>query len=237
MTTEIATQHQVVSQDEWIAAGNALLKKEKEFTKARDALSAARKEMPWVKVDTNYVFEGPDGPVSLSDLFDGKSQLIVYHMMYGPTWDEGCPGCSFVCDHLDSARQHFEHHDVAYVAISRAPLDVYEGFKKRMGWDFRWVSSAKNSFNYDFGVSYRKEDYDKGPVLHNFVMQKLSSGEQPGLSVFTKDAEGNIYRTYSTYERGLDLLIGAYNYLDLTPKGRNESGPMSWVNFHDQYKD
>ncbi|AIE84463.1 DUF899 domain-containing protein [Fimbriimonas ginsengisoli] len=237
MTTEAPAQHQVVSLSEWIAAGKDLLQKEKEFTRARDALSAARRDLPWVKVESDYVFEGPDGPVSLSELFDGRSQLIVYHYMYAPGWDEGCIGCSFVCDHVDSARQHFEHHDVAYVAVSRAPLAEFQEFKKRMGWSFRWVSSAKNSFNYDYGVSYRKEELEKGPVLHNFTMQKLSGEEQPGLSVFTKDADGNIYRTYSSYERGLDLLIGAYNYLDLTPKGRNETGPMSWLNFHDRYED
>jgi len=237
MTTQAPTKHEVVSQDEWIAAGNAFLRKEKEFTRARDALSAARRELPWVKVQTDYIFEGPDGPISLSDLFKGCSQLIVYHFMYGPGWDEGCSGCSFVCDHVDSARQHFEHHDVAFVAVSRAPLADFLPFKKRMSWTFRWVSSNKNHFNYDFGASYMQGDLDNGPVLHNFVMQRLSSEEQPGLTVFTKDADGNIYRTYSTYERGLDLLIGAYNYLDLTPKGRNESGPMSWMHFHDQYTD
>lgn len=236
MTTETPTKHQVVSADEWIIAGKALLHKEKEFTRARDALSAARRDLPWVKVETNYIFESPDGPISLSDLFNGNSQLIVYHMMYAPGWEEGCPGCSFVCDHLDSALQHFEHHDVAYVAISRAPLDDFAAFKDRMGWKCRWVSSNGNNFNYDFGVSYHREDLDAGPVLHNFTLQKLNGEEQPGLSVFTKDDDGNIYRTYSTYERGLDLLVGAYNYLDLTPKGRNENGPMSWVNFHDQYE-
>ncbi len=235
MIAEAPTKHRVVSQDEWIAAGNALLKKEKEFTKARDAMSAARRELPWVKVESDYVFDGPDGPVSLSDLFNGSSQLVVYHMMYAPGWEEGCPGCSFVCDHVDAARQHFENHVVAYVAISREPLAEFEAFKKIMGLNFPWVSSSKSTFNYDFGVSYRREELDKGPVLHNFVMQKLSGEEQPGLTVFRKDAEGNIYRTYSTYERGLDLLIGAYNYLDLTPNGRNESGPMSWMSFHDRY--
>jgi predicted dithiol-disulfide oxidoreductase (DUF899 family) len=237
MTTEAPTKHRVVTHDEWIAAGRALLQKEKEFTKARDAISAARRDLPWVKVETDYVFDGPDGSVSLADLFNGRSQLIVYHFMYQPGWDEGCPGCSFVCDHVDGARQHFEHHDVAYVAVSRAPVAEFQAFKDRMGWKFRWVSSAQNNFNYDFGVSYRREDLDKAPVLHNFTMQKLNSEEQPGLTVFTKDAEGNVFRTYSTYERGLDLLIGAYNYLDLTPMGRNESSPMSWMSYHDQYKD
>jgi len=237
MIAELPTKHKVVSEEAWIAAGNALLKKEKEFTRARDAMSAGRRELPWVKVESSYVFDGPNGPVSLSELFNGCTQLIVYHFMYGPGSDEGCPGCSFVCDHADAARQHFEHHDVAFVAVSRAPFGEYQAFKKRMGWTFPWVSSSKNSFNYDFGVSYRKEDLVKGPVLHNFVLQKLSSEEQPGLTVFTKDEEGNIYRTYSTYERGLDLLIGAYNYLDLTPKGRNESSGMEWVSFHDRYTD
>lgn len=237
MTTQLATQHKVVSNDEWIAASAEFLKKEKEFTKARDALSAARRELPWVKVDSNYVFETNDGPKSLSDLFDGKSQLVVYHFMYGPGWDEGCPGCSFVCDHVDAARQHFEHNDLAYVAVSRAPLAEFQTFKQRMGWSFRWVSSNQNNFNYDFGASFHKEDLEKGPVLYNFKLQKLSTEEQPGLTVFTKDADGNIFRTYSSYERGLDMLVGAYNYLDLAPKGRNESGPMSWMSLHDQYED
>jgi predicted dithiol-disulfide oxidoreductase (DUF899 family) len=235
MTTEIPTHHKVVSLPDWIAAGNTLLKKEKEFTQARDAMSAARQELPWVEVETNYVFEGEDGAVSLSDLFDGRSQLIVYHFMFEPGLKEGCHGCSFVSDHFDSARQHFEHHDVAFAVVSRAPLAEFEPFKKRMGWTFRWVSSSKNEFNYDFGVSYHPAELEKGPVLHNFVMQKLSGEEQPGLTVFSKSDDGKIYRTYSTYERGLDLLIGAYNFLDLTPKGRNETGAMSWMCLHDSY--
>jgi len=237
MTTETPVKHPIVSLEKWTTAGSEFLKKEKEFTKARDSLSAARRELPWVKIDTDYVFESPDGPVSLSDLFDGRSQLIVYHYMYAPGDEEGCSGCSFVCDHVDSARQHFEHNDLAFVAVSRAPIADFQAFKKRMDWTFRWVSSNQNSFNYDFGVSFRKEDLEKGPVWFNFKIQKLRGMEQPGLTVFTKDAEGNIYRTYSSYERGLDLLLGAYNYLDLTPKGRNESGPMSWMNFHDRYED
>jgi predicted dithiol-disulfide oxidoreductase (DUF899 family) len=231
-------KNKVVSEQEWIEASTEFLKKEKAFTKERDAISAARRELPWVKVDQNYEFEGPDGPISLSDLFDGKSQLVVYHMMYGPGWEEGCAGCSFISDHVDSARQHFEHHDVAFAAVSRAPLADFEEFKKRMGWTFDWVSSSKNSFNYDYAVSFHKDDLEKGPVFYNFTNQKLSGDEQPGLTVFTKGEDGNIYRTYSTYERGLDMLIGAYNYLDLTPKGRNEpEGGMSWMTFQDKYKD
>lgn len=237
MTTEVLTHHQIVANDAWIEAGAEFLKREKEFTHARAALSAARHELPWTRVEMDYVFESPEGPVSLSALFDGKSQLIVYHMMYAPGWDEGCPGCSFVCDHVDAARQHFEHNDLAFVAVSRAPISDFAAFKERMGWKFRWVSSFENSFNYDYGVSFRREDLDAGPVWYNFRLQTLRSEEQPGLTVFAKDEEGNIYRTYSTYERGLDLLIGAYNYLDLAPKGRNESGTMNWVHFHDRYED
>jgi predicted dithiol-disulfide oxidoreductase (DUF899 family) len=236
-TTESPVNHKVVSETEWFEARKAFLKKEKEFTRARDALNAARRELPWIKVEKDYVFEGPEGPVSLSDLFNGKSQLIVYHMMYAPGWDEGCTGCSFVCDHVDAARQHFEHHDVAYAAVSRAPLAESEPFKKRMGWTFPWLSSSTNDFSYDFGASFRREDLDKGPVTYNFTEQPIKSEDLPGLTVFTKDAEGNIYRTYSSYERGLDLLVTAYNYIDLTPKGRNETEPMSWVTFHDQYQD
>jgi len=233
----LTIDHPVVTLDEWIAAGAKLLAREKELTRFRDEVSKLRRELPWTRVDKDYVFEGPDGRQSLSDLFEGKSQLIVYHYMYEAHWDEGCPGCSFVSDHVDAARQHFENHDVAYVAISRAPLEVFLPFKKRMGWTFRWLSSAGNEFNYDCGVSYRKPDLEAGPVLHNFTMQKLSGVEQPGLSVFTKGPDGQIYRTYSTYERGLDMLVGAYNFLDLTPKGRNESSPMDWMNFHDRYED
>ena len=237
MTTEAPAKHQVVSQDQWMSDATALLKKEKEFTRARDAMSALRRDLPWVKVDTEYVFESPEGPVSLSELFKGRSQLIVYHFMFAPGWDEGCSGCSFVSDHVDGARQHFEHHDVAFAAVSRAPLADFEAFKKRMGWTFTWVSSNGNNFNYDYGVSFRRDDLDKGPVMYNFTVQKLNSEEQPGLTVFTKDEDGTIYRTYSTYERGLDMLVGAYNYLDLTPKGRNETGPMSWMCLHDEYSD
>lgn len=237
MITEAPANHPVVSPEEWLQASQELLKKEKELTKALDALRATRRELPWTKVEKDYVFEGPDGPVSLSALFDGRSQLVVYHFMFAPGDAEGCPGCSFVCDHVDAARQHFEHHDVAYVAVSRAPYADFQAFKKRMGWTFRWVSSSGTDFNYDFGASFRKEDLDRGPVLCNFKMQTLRGQDQPGLTVFTKDADGNVYRTYSTYERGLDLLLGAHNYLDLTPNGRNETGPMSWVNYHDRYED
>lgn len=236
MIEPMTPPHAVVSPSEWLEASRQLLVKEKELTRARDALNAARRDLPWVAVDKDYLFEGPDGVVSLADLFDGRSQLIIYHAMYAPGWDEGCPGCSFLCDHVDGARQHFEHHDVAFAAVSRAPWAEFHPFQVRMGWTFRWVSSHGNDFNYDYGVSFRREDLDAGPVLYNFKEQKLNGDEQPGLSVFVRDASGQLYRTYSTYERGLDILIGAYNYIDLTPKGRDENGPMSWVQFHDRYE-
>ncbi len=229
--------HGVVSQDEWIAAGQELLAKEKEFTKLRDQLSAKRRELPWVAVTKDYVFETNEGKKSLGELFGDKSQLIVYHFMFAPGWDEGCMGCSFVSDHFDAALLHMPAKDVAFVAVSRAPLAEFQAFKKRMGWKFPWVSSAGTTFNYDFGVSFHQKDYEAGPVFYNFKDQKLTSEEQPGLTVFVKDADGRIYRTYSTYERGLDMLLGTYNLLDLTPKGRDETSGMKWVTFHDRYGD
>ena len=228
--------HRVVTHSEWIEASRKLLAKEKELTRMRDQVSEARRDLPWVKVEKEYLFDTPDGERSLADLFDGRSQLIVYHFMFGPGWEEGCPGCSFVSDHVDAARQHFEHHDVTYLAISRAPLDEFAPYKKRMGWTFPWYSSAGTDFNYDFGVSYRPADLEAGPVFHNFTLQKLSGQEQPGLSVFIKDDQGAVYHTYSSFERGLDLLIGAYNFLDLTPLGRNEEDAMDWMQRHDEYE-
>jgi predicted dithiol-disulfide oxidoreductase (DUF899 family) len=227
----------VVTREQWLEASRELLRKEKELTRFRDKVSRLRRELPWVRVEKEYTFDSPEGPATLSDLFGDKSQLIVYHFMYGPGWEEGCPGCSFVSDHVDAARRHFEHHDIAYVAVSRAPLAEFLPFKKRMGWTFRWVSSNGTDFNYDYSVSFRREDLDGGPVLYNFTMQKLNGDEQPGLSVFFKDAEGRVYHTYSTYERGLDLLLGAYNFIDLAPKGRDEASPMEWVRYHDSYED
>jgi predicted dithiol-disulfide oxidoreductase (DUF899 family) len=234
-TPTLLKDHPVVSQTEWIHASQDLLAKEKEFTKARDALTAQRMNLPWVKVEKNYTFETEAGKQTLAELFGNHNQLIVYHFMYAPGWDEGCSGCSFVSDHVDAARQHFEHHDITYVAVSRAPLNEFLPFKKRMGWTFKWVSSAGTDFNYDFGVSFKPEEKDKGPVFYNFKEQKLNGEEQPGLSVFVKDHEGTIYRTYSTYERGLDMLVGAYNFIDLTPLGRHEEHAMQWMNFHDRY--
>ncbi len=233
--TDSLSDHKVVSQEEWIRASSEFLAKEKEFTKLRDDLSRQRRELPWVRVENDYSFEGSEGRVSLSELFGDRSQLIVYHFMFGPGWTDGCTGCSFVSDHFDGMLQHLKAKNVAFVAVSRAPFAEFQGFKDRMGWNFPWISSADSDFNYDFGVSFRQEDLDRGPVMYNFKVQPIRNDEQPGLSVFYKDAEGNIYHTYSTYERGLDLLIGTYNFLDLLPKGREEQGPMDWVRHHDQY--
>ncbi|MBS1716830.1 MAG: DUF899 domain-containing protein [Armatimonadetes bacterium] len=231
------TNHKVVSNDEWYAASAQLLAKEKEFTRLRDELNLLRRDLPWTKVEQDYVFEGPDGKVKLSELFGDKSQLIIYHAMWGDEDKDGCPGCSLIMDHVDAARQHFEHHDIAYASISHAPYEKFAWFQKRMGWTFPWLSSAGTSFSFDVDQSFRKEEYEKGPVRYNFKMQKLSSPEQPGISVFYKNAKGEIFRTYSSYERGLDMLIGAYNYIDLTPRGRDENSPMDWVSLHDEYKE
>jgi predicted dithiol-disulfide oxidoreductase (DUF899 family) len=234
--------HKVVSRDEWLIARKAHLAHEKEFTKSRDRMSAERRALPWVKIDKNYVFDGPDGKQSLSDLFDGRSQLIVYHFMLTPGSDHVCPGCSFLSDHVDAARMHFEHNDVSFAAISRAPYSQIEPVRKRMGWRFRWLSSFGTDFNYDFHVTL---DEAVAPAEYNYMsraehLQKgepwFTQGEQPGLSVFYKDAAGNVFHTYSTYARGGDILIGAYNYLDLTPKGRNETTIMDWVRRHDEYE-
>lgn len=225
----------VVSRAEWLAARKEFLLKEKEFTRQRDALSAERRRLPMVRIEKEYVFDGPKGKETLADLFDGRSQLIVYHFMLGPGWKEGCDGCSFLADHIDGANLHLAHHDVSLVVVSRAPLPEIAPFKKRMDWRFKWVSSYSSEFNYDYHVSFSNEDLATGKVLYNYRMEENSSEELPGISVFYKDETGAIFHTYSSYARGGDLLLGAYNYLDLTPKGRNESGIMDWVRHHDRY--
>lgn len=232
------TKHKVVSKEEWLKAQLEHLEKEKEFTRLRDELSRQRRELPWEKVEQNYVFDGPNGKQTLSDLFEGRSQLIVYHFMFGPDWKEGCPSCSFLCDHIDGALVHLNARDVALTAISRAPLSQIEVFKKRMGWRFRWVSSFSNEFNHDYHVSFTKEEMARGKVYYNYEMQEFGAEEAPGISVFYKDDAGAIYHTFSAYGRGGDILLGTYNYLDLTPKGRDEEGltfSMAWVRHHDRY--
>jgi predicted dithiol-disulfide oxidoreductase (DUF899 family) len=230
--------HRIVSHDEWIAARKAHLAEEKAFTRARDALSRQRRELPWEKVDKAYVFEGANGTETLADLFGGKSQLIVYHFMLGPGWDEGCPSCSLLADHFDGAVIHLAQRDVAFAVVSRAPFAEIETFKRRMGWRFRWVSSFGTDFNFDYQVSATAEEKAKGVVHYNYADTTFPSEERPGTSVFYQDDAGEIFHTYSSYGRGLDILIGAYNLLDLAPKGRDEAGlryGMAWVRHHDKY--
>ena len=228
-------QHKVVSQNEWLTARKALLAKEKEFSHARDNLSEARRALPWVKVEKNYVFEGSNGRETLADLFAGKSQLIIYHFMLGPGWVQGCPSCSFLADHFDGAAMHLAHRDVALVVVSRAPLAEIEAYKKRMGWKFKWVSSYDNDFNHDFHVSFTKDELANG-AEYNYSTGKIPSEELPGLSAFIKNESGVVLHTYSAYARGLDTLIGAYNFLDMAPKGRDERAlpwTMAWVRRHE----
>jgi len=228
----------VVSQAEWLAARKELLSKEKEFTRLRDELSRQRRELPWERVGKEYAFDGQNGKETLADLFGGQSQLIVYHFMFGPRWEEGCPSCSLLSDHIDGSVVHLAARDVSLVVVSRAPLPQIEAFKKRMGWRFKWVSSHGNDFNRDYHVSFTKEDLAKGQMYYNYAMQQFPSEEGPGASVFYKDGAGNIFHTYSSYGRGLDMMIGAYNWLDLAPKGRDEDGlayTMAWVRHHDKY--
>jgi predicted dithiol-disulfide oxidoreductase (DUF899 family) len=229
--------HRIVSRAEWIEDRKAHLANEKEFTRLRDRLSAERRALPWVKVDKDYVFDTPDGRQSLPDLFAGRSQLIVYHFMWRWDLDQGCDGCSFLADHIDGADLHLAHHDVSLVVASRAPLAKLEAYRRRMGWRFKWVSSYGSDFNYDYHVSFTPEDLAKGVVYYNYDMTEASIEELPGLSVFFKDAAGDVFHTYSSYARGGDLLIGAYNYLDLTPKGRNETEIMDWMRRHDEYEE
>jgi predicted dithiol-disulfide oxidoreductase (DUF899 family) len=230
--------HAVVPQSEWLKARKTLLAKEKEFSKTRDALSAARRDLPWVRVEKNYVFDSPAGKETLADLFGGNSQLIVYHFMLGPGWMQGCPSCSFLADHFDGANIHLAQRDVNLVIVSRAPVAEIEAYKKRMGWKFKWVSSYGNDFNHDFHVSFRPEDKSGGKVEYNYEMTEFPSEEAPGLSAFIKQ-DGAVFHTYSTYGRGLDILLGAYNFLDMAPKGRDEDAlpwSMAWVKRHDEYQ-
>jgi predicted dithiol-disulfide oxidoreductase (DUF899 family) len=226
----------IVSRDEWLAARKELLVKEKQLTRQRDAISAERRALPWVKVDKQYVFDGPNGKQTLADLFDGSSQLLVYHFMFGPEWKEGCPSCSFAMDHTDGMLVHLAQRDVTFTAISRAPFDKIETFKKRMGWRFKWLSSNGSDFNLDYHVSFPTGE----KVYYNFEMTDFPSAEGPGISVFYKDRSGQIFHTYSAYARGAEILMGTYHCLDLVPKGRDEDAlpfSMAWVRHHDRYAD
>jgi len=233
--------HPVVSHDEWVKARTAFLAKEKEFTRKRDELAKQRRSLPWEKVEKNYVFDGPQGKESLADLFAGKSQLIVYHFMFSPEWSEGCPSCSFWADNFNGIPVHLRHRDVSFVAISRAPLAKLQAFQKRMGWNFKWLSSGSHDFNYDLGVSFRPEDTAKGNVVYNYKKDpKMKMADREGMSVFYKNAKGEIFHTYSAYARGIDMMNTAYNYLDTVPKGRDEEvleWTQAWVRHHDRYED
>ncbi len=234
------THHQIVSRDAWLAARRELLQKEKDFTRLRDALNAERRALPWVKVEKEYLFDTPDGRQSLGDLFDGRSQLVTKHFMFGPDWTDGCVGCSFEMDHIEGALVHLEHHDVSYVAVSRAPLARLEAFKRRMGWRFRWVSSYGSDFNYDFHVSFTPEQVAGGKAYYNYELRDVGIDELSGRSVFYRDEAGDIFHTYSSYARGGELFLGSYAVLDITPKGRDETinGNLTdWVRHHDRYQD
>ena len=228
----------VVSRDKWLAARRSLLAKEKEATRLRDKVNAERLALPWMKVEKNYVFDTPRGKKTLAELFDGRSQLMVYHFMFGPDWAAGCPGCYFLADHIDGALPHLEHHDVTMIAASRAPLAKIEAYKRRMGWQFPWVSAFGNDFNYDYHVSFTRDDLASGKVFYNFDETALGEGndELPGLSAFYKKEAGDIFHTYSSYARGPEELIGTLMILDRAPKGRNERTIMDFVRRHDEYE-
>jgi predicted dithiol-disulfide oxidoreductase (DUF899 family) len=229
----------IVSREDWLAARRRHLAREKEFTRLRDELSRERRQLPWVKVEKRYAFHTPAGKRTLSELFEGRSQLVVYHFMFGPDWEQACKSCSFWADNFNGVVVHLNHRDVTLVAASRAPFDKIEAFRKRMGWGFNWVSSFGGDFNKDFHVSFTPEELAKGEVYYNYGMTKFPSDEAPGISVFYKDGDGQVFHTYSCYARGLDMLNGAYHYLDLVPKGRDEDElpfTMSWLRHHDRYE-
>jgi predicted dithiol-disulfide oxidoreductase (DUF899 family) len=234
----MATNHAVVSEQQWLAARRDFLDKEKAFTRARDELNAARRDLPWVQIDKDYRFRGVGGEISLADLFAGCSQLLVYHFMFHPDWEQACKSCSFWADGYNGYFRHLAQRDVSLVAVSRAPLEKLQAFAQRAGWEFPWFSSQNSEFNYDFRVSFTDEEIASGSVDYNFGPSSFTPTEAPGLSVFCRDPDGSIYRTYSCYSRGLDMLNGAYHHLDLVPRGRDEGSfphPMAWLNFQDAY--
>jgi predicted dithiol-disulfide oxidoreductase (DUF899 family) len=236
--SSIINEHPVVSHEAWLKARSAFLAKEKEFTRLRDDLGRQRRELPWERVGKNYAFDGPGGEESLADLFGTRSQLIVYHFMFNPASDEGCKHCSFWADSFEGVPAHLNHRDVSFVAVSRAPLAKIEPFKRRMGWSFKWVSSARTDFNYDYQASFTPEAIESGTLFYNYTNQAATMSDREGVSVFYKNAIGDMFHTYSAYARGIDMLNAAYHYIDLVPKGRDEGdSPQSWVRYHDRYKD
>jgi predicted dithiol-disulfide oxidoreductase (DUF899 family) len=231
--------HKIVSRDEWLATRRELLAKEKAMLKARDALTREIRDMPWVKVDKAYTFDGPDGKESLADLFAGRRQLVVKHFMLGPGWKQGCLGCSFGADQWDGGVVHLINHGVMVVGVSRAPLAEIVPYQKRMGWTFKWVSSFGSDFNFDFNVSFSEADKANGKAFYNFTQQDYMGDEMPGMSVFYKDDKGDIFHTYGVFARGSELVGGVYGLLDVTPEGRNEppgGNLTNWVRRHDEYE-
>jgi len=231
-------KHRVVSHKAWIEARRKFLAKEKKFTRLRDELARQRRALPWERVDKEYVFDGPKGRETLPELFDGRSQLVVYHFMFAPEWSEGCKHCSFWADNFNGLGIHLNHRDVSFVAISRAPLEKLEAFKKRMGWSFKWVSSGQNDFNYDYQASFTPQEVESGAAFYNYSKLDVGVSDREGVSVFYRDPSGAVFHTYSSYARGIDMLNTAYHYLDLAPKGRDEDGlefTQSWVRYHDKY--
>jgi predicted dithiol-disulfide oxidoreductase (DUF899 family) len=232
------SEHRIAPHAEWVAARRKLLAREKEFQRLRDELSRERRELPWERVEKRYVFDGPNGPASLAELFGGRSQLVVYHFMFAPDWEAGCKSCSFWADSYNGVVAHLQARDVSLAAISRAPLPKLQAFARRMGWSFAWLSAANNDFNYDYHVSFRPEEVAAGTAEYNYVRYEKPMADLPGFSVFYQDPAGGIFHTYSTYARGLDPMNAAYQLLDLVPKGRDEASlphPMAWVRHHDRY--
>jgi len=231
--------HPVVPATQWVAERKKLLAREKELTRLRDQIAVERRALPWERIDKRYVFDTPRGPRTLADLFEGRRQLMVQHFMLGPGWEQGCPSCSYMADHTDGMAVHLAHRDVSFVAISRAPLAEIERFRQRMGWQFAWVSAHGSTFNHDFAVSFTPEQTAAGEVYYNYGMTAFPASEAPGISIFYKDDAGVVFHTYSTFGRGVEVMMGTYNMLDLTPKGRDENdGPykMDWVRHHDRYE-
>ena len=228
--------HMVVSHDDWLAARKDFLKAEKELTHLRDKLARERLALPWERMDKDYVFDTLAGPRSLAELFEGRSQLLVQHFMFAPGWTQGCPSCSFMADHTDGMNLHLANHDVTVVAVSRAPLADIERYRQRMGWQFTWVSSFGSTFNYDFRVSFTPEEVASGHIDYNFGQWQETGEEWPGVTAFYKDEDGQVFRTYSTYGRGVEVMMGTYAMLDLMPKGRNETEGMDWLRRHDRYQ-
>jgi predicted dithiol-disulfide oxidoreductase (DUF899 family) len=238
--SQVSTEnHRIASRDEWVAARKTLLAHEKELTRLRDQIASERRALPWVRIDKNYVFDAPEGQRTLAELFAGRQQLLVQHFMFAPGWEQGCPSYSFMADHSDGMTVHLTHRDVTPVAVSRAPLADIERFRRRMGWQFKWVSSHGSDFNYDFGVSFTPEEVAKGQLNYNYGTWPFAYEEWPGISVFFKDDSNEVFHTYSTYGRGVEVMMGTYNMLDLTPKGRDEKDveyKMDWVRHHDRYE-